>query len=217
MLTIEKNSENISLFYKERIRLWSPLFFRALALALGLHLLGILFFQIDLGLLPIKTTLLPSVKVSSQAPAIETLIEINQAVTVAPYLQVKREAFPQLSLMPLHPIEIPSPQIIFPSSDSLTATSNQTTYAHIQFSGPDMAYNLFRNDWKVPRETKALLQFKAIMPQGYIVWLNWEQSTGDLQLDHDIETYLKSLSLKEMKDRMIVEGIVEVEFKNLSN
>lgn len=216
MLTIEKNSQKVSFAFKERIKLWTPQFTLALIVALAIHLVGLLLFRVDLGVLLTARDPLPSVKVSSYVPLVEVLPDSNSRLTVASFLDVERKESPDIPNLPLIPLEMemnPLIDLALPIAFDLSFFPNKAinSAAWLQFSGSGFAHTEMIKELMGPEGTHASLSYRS--SAGTLFWLEWLQTTGDLQLDRQIELFLKSLQTALPAHRLVTEGIIEITFK----
>lgn len=203
--SLKKKGRAVALTFRERRRFWTRELLLALLIASLAHLIPLVVFKIDLGMLKDPEPLAAVTLLPSTAPG-SVLISEKEAhrKIEMPYLEIRR----------------PEPFL-----------TTQTTFSHetVAYRAPILLKKSFRatpylsrgisikNQELPPLQViayeplRASLVFEADPTTGIIYFYEWKERSGNSALDKEIETYLKQLTL-HIPDQGLVRGEIDLQF-----
>lgn len=203
--SLEKKGREVALTFRERRRFWTRELLFALLIASLAHLIPLVVFKIDLGMLkdpePLSAvTLLPSTNPGS------VLISEKEARPKIdmPFLEIRRPepiSFVQTGFLREN-VAYRAPILI---KKSFQATPYLSRGLSIKKAPPTalqvIAYEPLR----------ASLFIEADPATGTIYFYEWKERSGNAALDKDIETYLKKLTL-HVPGKGLARGEIDLQF-----
>lgn len=213
MLHFERQNKSgkILLSVKQRTKLWTFDFTLALGIALLIHVVGFLFFRVDLkGFL--NPTKYPSTVFVSSEQVGSTLgfYEQENIPEIPSFLIIQQLETPPLSLISLAANLKPKPLPIDLSGLEIASIYKPVTSRFFLSGG--CQFLIEPEPIKAKKISKAKLEFQANSETGIIFWLNWLEATGDPKCDLRIVENLKNSKLIASHSLLAMRGIIEVEF-----
>lgn len=203
--TLKKKGKAVELTFKERRRFWTKELLMALLIASLAHVIPLVIFKIDLGMLkdpePLSTvTLLPSSTPGS--------VLISEKETVKkiqmPFLEIRRPA--PLSLTSNEPLtETVAYRAPILTKKSFYAKPHLSRELIVKAAGVPapqiVAYEPFH----------ASLFFEADPTTGIIYFYEWKERSGSAALDKEIENYIKNIVL-DFPRKSLARGEIDLQF-----
>lgn len=185
--TKEKQHQPISLSFKQREPFFSNELLLAFVIAIGVHLLFLILFKIDLGMLS-SAAPLPPATLTVQPQGFKTTIEQNKGYSpTLAFLHTTRQ----------NPTLLPSPDI-----KETRAFSPRSLHRESYKATPLFSKGILLQKESTPlllshyEPMRALLEFEAEPKTGKIYYIGWIEHTGNPEWDKKIETYIKGLTLQ---------------------
>lgn len=203
--TLKKKGKAVELTFRERRRFWTKELLLALCIASLAHLIPLVIFKIDLGMLkdpepPSIVTLLPS---SPPGSVLISEKEVLQKIHM-PFLEIRRPAPSSVHQ------STPSPETVAYRAPILT---KKTFYAK-----PHLSRELAVRKAGMPaphivayEPMRASLSIEADPATGIIYFYEWKERSGSPALDKEIESYVKKLIL-DIPQKSLAKGEIDLQF-----
>jgi hypothetical protein len=208
--TLKKKGNTVALTFRERRRFWTRELLLALLIASLAHVIPLVVFKIDLGMLkdpepPSTVTLLPSTNPGS---VLISEKEAHQKIEM-PFLEIRRTepiAFVPTGL-PQESVTYRAPILIKKSFQATPYLSRGISIKNKELSPLQViAYEPLH----------ASLFFEADPATGIIFFYEWKERSGNAALDKEIETYLKKLTL-HIPGKSLARGEIDLQFLEASS
>lgn len=203
--TLKKKGKAVELTFKERRRFWTKELLLALLIASLAHVIPLVIFKIDLGMLKDPEPLSAVTLLPSSTPG-SVLISEKEAIQniPMPFHEIRRPA--PLSLTQKHPLA----ETVAYRAPILTKKSF--------YAKPHLSRELLVKNAGIPapqivayEPIHASLLIEADPTTGIIYFYEWKERSGSAALDKEIENYIKKIVL-DVPRKSLARGEIDLQF-----